>query len=197
MLGQKCNCNTVVFRYEIDPHCMRSLDAHCQSSSPAQIVYGVHRLSECHNPAVIVLETDCDRSYIAGCPGTIPLNTAVPHWALLNYTVRARCLGRGTKPHLGLDRRPSRSCGRQDRGGSAGVHCDGSLDRFAVQYPYTSEFTTTNSPSNQPGRLQQDEESNTGAIAGGVMGGMVAFGVICVRIWMFSRRLAVARGDQG
>ena len=58
-LGQECICNTVAFRYEIDPspHCMRSLDTCHELSSHAQIVYGVHHFSECHHSAVFISET--------------------------------------------------------------------------------------------------------------------------------------------
>ena len=43
-------------------------------------------------------EQYCDEVYVTQYPESIPLDTAVPNWAYLNYTVRARYRWFGVKP---------------------------------------------------------------------------------------------------
>ena len=75
--------------------------------------------------------------------------------------------------------------------------------------PVPSTISLSSTPSTRPGSPSSTVDptnqgdngmkrpSNTGAIAGGVIGGLTALEVICVRIWIFFRRRAVGRGGQG
>lgn len=51
-LGRKCNCNTVMFRYETDSYPpLTPIDF-----QTVQLIYGLYCLSKCHYPVVEVLE---------------------------------------------------------------------------------------------------------------------------------------------
>ena len=67
----------------------------------------------------------CDQVYVTQYPQVIPLGTAVPHWAYLNYTVRAQCYMEPPTSHfIDLDGKYVRSCRRKGSGwppGGAGA----------------------------------------------------------------------------
>ena len=85
--AQECECNTVMFRY------MANLHARLDYPLIAGLCSLYMACTACQG---VSLETwsfwgqYCDGVYITQYPESIPLNTAVPNWAYLNYTVRAQ-----------------------------------------------------------------------------------------------------------
>lgn len=82
--AQKCECNTVMYRYLANP---------CAYPPTANVEW--HSLymacTACQNVTTQTWsywQQYCSAVYI-GYPQTIPTNTAVPNWAYLDYTVRA------------------------------------------------------------------------------------------------------------
>ena len=85
--AQKCECNTVMFRYKTRLH------LHPDQSLIVQLCSLYMACTACQNlttEAWSFWRKYCDAVYVTQYPGDIPLNTAVPNWAYFNYTVRAR-----------------------------------------------------------------------------------------------------------
>ena len=118
--AQKCECNTVMFRYMADLHA-------CLAQALIIALCSLYMAcTACQNVSTepwSYWSQYCDTVYIAQYPGDIPPNTAVPNWAYLDYTVSARILEvpRALLPRLGW--RQVRSCSRQIRRLSAGESC--------------------------------------------------------------------------
>jgi hypothetical protein len=92
---QKCECNTVMFRY------MANLHAHPDQPLIVELCSLYMACTVCQNVSLgltwALWMQDCDEVYVTQYPVAIPRNTAVPNWAYLNYTVRARYRRLGVK----------------------------------------------------------------------------------------------------
>jgi hypothetical protein len=80
--SQKCQCNTVMFRCVAEPYAERSVVDKSRSLYMA--------CTACQNittQAWSFWSQFCPEVYIIQYPQVIPIGTAVPHWAYLNYTV--------------------------------------------------------------------------------------------------------------
>ena len=84
--AQKCQCNTVMYRYEAS-HTRREPALTAESSSLYMAC------TACQNVTVQswgFWSQFCPQVYVSQYPQPIPINTAVPHWAFLNVTVCVR-----------------------------------------------------------------------------------------------------------
>lgn len=152
-LGKQCDCNTVMFRYEVDPyvHSARGLIVVLCSLYMA--------CTACQNVTTQswrYWSQFCDVVYVTQFPGTIPLGTAVPRWAFLNYTVRARYRKSGAKSsvsyYLGLGGRRIRSWCREGGGGPAREHRISTPDWFTVRQFYGFRFAVSHHSKWKPNR---------------------------------------------
>ncbi|KAF9791938.1 hypothetical protein BJ322DRAFT_1026287 [Thelephora terrestris] len=154
--AEKCQCNTVMFSLYMA--CTGCQNVTTQSWS--------------------FWSQFCDQVYVTAYPQSIPLNTAVPHWAYLNYTT-----GNMFDP--------------------VAAKAAGGLPEMLAAVPSTVSLSSTSTGSRSsmmvvPTTGQGDnnkKKSNAGAIAGGVIGGLLALAAIVVGLWIFLRRRALARGD--
>jgi hypothetical protein len=95
-LAQKCECNTVMFRCWST--CVRAEQVLIDESLSLYMA-----CSACQNASIqswTSWSEFCSQVYVTQYPDDVPLDTAVPHWAYLNYTVCVLFLGCGTKPHM-------------------------------------------------------------------------------------------------
>lgn len=63
--------------------------------------------------------------------------------------------------------------------------------------PLSSSTANPADPSTTVNPTDQVVNKRTGAIVGGVIGGLVGSAVIGIGVWIFLRKRALARGDQG
>lgn len=124
----------------------------------------------------------CDQVYVTQYPETIPSSTAVPHWAYLNYTVG-------------------------DKFDPVTAKAAGGLPEVLAPVPSTISLSSTSSGSGSTSMMvvstststgqgdNRKKSSNAGAIAGGVVAGLVALAAIGVGVWIFLRRRAMSRGN--
>ena len=131
--AQKCQCNTVMFRY------VMNLDAHPEQALTIESPSLYMACTGCQNVTTqpwTFWSQFCGQVYVTQYPETIPMNTAVPHWAFLDYTVRNRYRWwRAISPttHLfGLGWRQVRSCESGVCRGSTRDACTGSFDCFTL-----------------------------------------------------------------
>jgi len=144
----------------------------------------------------------CDEVYNAQYPESIPLKTAVPHWAFLSYNVCARCQWRGTKSSI------SYSAGSQtnDTFNPVIAKSAGGLPEELAPVPSTVTLSTSSTSSGSPSTgstnptstsSSQDSSgepeassSNVGAIVGIAVGSLAVLAAIGVGVWIFLRRRA-------
>jgi len=124
----------------------------------------------------------CDQVYVTQYPESIPVNTSVPHWAFLDYTV-----GDKFDPVLAM------AAGGQPET-SAPVPSTVSLSGGSG-----SASSISGSPTSTPTRFNQVNKPSprTGAIAGGVIGGLAFLAAVGVGVWIFLRRRATAGRRDG
>ena len=85
--AQKCECNTVMFRYMINLH------THSEQALIVELCSLYMACTACQNATTqswTSWSQFCTEVHAAQYPESIPLNTAVQNWAFLDYTVRAR-----------------------------------------------------------------------------------------------------------
>jgi hypothetical protein len=85
--AHKDKCNTVMFRYMVNMH------VNPEQALTVELYSLYMACTVCQNVTTqswTFWSRFCTEVYVANYPGSIPLNTAVPNWAFLNYTVRAR-----------------------------------------------------------------------------------------------------------
>jgi len=118
----------------------------------------------------------CGSKYVVQYPFPIPFNASVPHWAYVNYTdstfdvVRARAAGRDPEATL--------------PGSGTSVVSTGGLQSAAHPSGTGSLVPAPNSTGGSG-----SSKSNTGAIAGGVVGGIIALaGLAALGFWFLKRR---------
>jgi len=129
----------------------------------------------------------CKDQYITQYPGIIPPNTAVPHWAYLNYTkadifdpVLAKAAG-GPESLSPVPPTLSVSDGQT----SSPTSPSGTRVLSSTTGPSPTQ------ESNNGGR----KPSHVGAIVGGVIGGLAALTVAGVGTWIFRRKRATVHSD--
>lgn len=86
--AQGCECNTVMYRYTAN------LCTHPHQALTAGLCSLYMACTACQNVSTQPWSfwvQNCDSVYVSEYPGNIPLHTAVPNWAYVNVTVRARC----------------------------------------------------------------------------------------------------------
>jgi len=139
--AQKCQCNTVMYRYAV------GLDYHPEQ---ALIVESSSLYMACTGCQNVTTQSwtgwsqFCDQVYVTQYPETIPMNSAVPHWSFLDYTVRDRYWWwRVISPMSylsGLGWRQVRPCESAIRRGSARDACTGSFHCFTIPYLFAFGF---------------------------------------------------------
>lgn len=85
--AQKCQCNTVMFRYAMNLYVNPERALTVESCSLYMACTGCQNVT---TQSWTFWSQFCDQVYVTQYPQTIPMNTAVPHWAFLDYTVRNR-----------------------------------------------------------------------------------------------------------
>lgn len=135
--SQKCECNTVMFRYD------KSGCAPAEQALIAESCSLYMACTACQNVSTqpwTFWSQYCSAVYVTQYPQPIPLNTSVPHWAYLDYTVRGRCRWRGVKSHVshlpGLGRKCVQCFVGGGRRGEARVVRTSSLDYFTIWFGF-------------------------------------------------------------
>jgi len=127
----------------------------------------------------------CNQVYVTQYPGNIPFNTAVPHWAYLDFTV-------------------------QDEFNPTIAQSAGGQPEMLAPVPSTVSLSTSSTGSSLPATTnptspsnsqdsnnnQTKKSSNVGPIVGGVIGGVAFLGAIGVGVWILLRRRALTRSDK-
>jgi len=171
-LGQKCNCNTVVFGL------LMACTA-CQNVTPVSWTYW---------------SQFCVNVSVTQYPERIPLKTAIPHWAYLNYTigdgfnsVAARAAG-GT-PESFAPAPSTIPLSPTSTSSSPSSSTTGSPSSIRG----SPSSATVNPTSQGDNNNLMKKSSNVGAIVGGVIGGLVAVGI---GAWIYLRIRAMEWGDK-
>ena len=146
----------------------------------------------------------CDQVYEAQYPETIPLTTAIPHWAFLTYTVCILCWWWGTKSSI------SYFPGSQanDTFDPVAAKAAGDGPETLAPVPSTVSLSSgptnsgsisiisidpTSTPTGQGTETTTKKSSNVGATVGGIIGGLAILGALGVGALIFIRRRAAAR----
>jgi hypothetical protein len=82
---QKCQCNTVMYRYAVERHLQPKKALTVESHSLYMACTGCQNLTI---QSWMFWSQYCNGVYLTEYPQRIPLDTAVPHWAYLNWSVR-------------------------------------------------------------------------------------------------------------
>jgi len=120
----------------------------------------------------------CDKVFVTQYPFSIPYNASVPHWAYVNYTdstfdvVRAQAAGRDPEATPSAPSIVSLTSTSSTRG-------------LSTVQPAGTGGSLVPASTGSSG----SSKSNTGAIAGGVVGGVIALaGLAALAFWFFKRR---------
>ncbi|KAF9647246.1 hypothetical protein BDM02DRAFT_3261818 [Thelephora ganbajun] len=162
--AQKCQCNTVM--YSLYMACTA-----CQNVTTQPWTFW---------------SQFCTDVYVTQYPQSIPVDTAIPHWAFLNYTVQNA-----------FDPAAAKSAGGQPEV-LAPVPSTVSLSSSSTSSGSSTMITEDpiSTSTGQGNHDQTNKPSNVGAIVGGVIGGLAVLAAFGVGIWIFLRKRAIARVDE-
>lgn len=85
--AQRCKCNTVTYRYIVDPY------AHHDQVLTVELCSLYMACTACQGFSTHLWSfwaQNCDQIYVHEYPGNIPPNTAVPNWAFVDVVVCAQ-----------------------------------------------------------------------------------------------------------